>query len=144
MLDLFKEYENKKKDMLKPLNMFWRSIEEFMDGKTFKLDTNNGKIKIGLNEGNDEDKDIDITYLSSGEKQLFILLAETLLQKGATHLFIADEPELSLHIGWQRIILEKILELNPNAQLIVATHSPEIASSFPDNIINMKSITSYE
>lgn len=144
MLDLFKEYENKKKFMLEPLNMFWRSVEEFMNGKTFALDTNNGKIKIGLNEGNDEDKDIDITSLSSGEKQLFILLAETLLQKGVTHLFVADEPELSLHIGWQRIILEKILELNPKAQLIVATHSPEIASSFPDNIINMKSITSYE
>jgi predicted ATP-dependent endonuclease of OLD family len=59
-------------------------------------------------------------------------------------LFIADEPELSLHIDWQRKILNALLDLNPKAQIIVATHSPEIAGNFPQNIINMKNITIYE
>ena len=97
-----------------------------------------------LKEGESKDVFINITSLSSGEKQLFILLTEALLQRGIPHLFIADEPELSLHIEWQRKILNALLDLNPNAQIIVATHSPEIAGNFAENIVNMKKITSYE
>jgi predicted ATP-dependent endonuclease of OLD family len=37
---------------------------------------------------------------------------------------LMDEPEISLHFEWQKILLESILEINPNAQIIVATHSP--------------------
>jgi predicted ATPase len=144
MLDIFNKYEEEKDEILMPLNNFWKCLKEFMVDKEFSIDTENGEIKIELKEGDINNKFIDVKSLSSGEKQLFILLAETLLQKKSTHLFIADEPELSLHIGWQRIILKKILELNPNAQIVVATHSPEIASEFPENIINMKRITSYE
>lgn len=144
MLEIFKRYEEEKDEILMPLNNFWKCLKKFMVDKEFSIDTENGEIKIELKEGDINNKFIDVKSLSSGEKQLFILLAETLLQKESTHLFIADEPELSLHIGWQRIILKKILELNPNAQIVVATHSPEIASEFPENIINMKSITSYE
>lgn len=144
MLDIFKRYEEEKDEILMPLNNFWKCLKEFMVDKEFSVDTENGEIKIELKEGDINNKFIDVKSLSSGEKQLFILLAETLLQKESTHLFIADEPELSLHIGWQRIILKKILELNPNAQIVVATHSPEIASEFPENIINMKRITLYE
>ena len=81
--------------------------------------------------------------LSSGEKQLFILLTEALLQKESNYLFIADEPELSLHIKWQKQILSEMLSINPNAQIIVATHSPEVASNYPNRIINMANITSY-
>jgi predicted ATPase len=144
MLDIFNKYEEEKDEILMPLNNFWKCLKKFMVDKEFSIDTENGEIKIELKEGDINNKFIDVKSLSSGEKQLFILLAETLLQKKSTHLFIADEPELSLHIGWQRIILKKILELNPNAQIVVATHSPEIASEFPENIINMKRITSYE
>jgi hypothetical protein len=105
-------------------------------------------VNIRVSDFRFEDKvkktPIDITSLSSGEKQLFILLAESLLQNKSSQLFITDEPELSLHISWQRIIIEKILEINPNAQIIVATHSPEIAGKFPNNIINMSKITYYD
>ncbi len=83
---------------------------------------------------------IIISQLSSGEKQLIILLTETLLQKKSQTIFIADEPELSLHIEWQRKIIPSIKELNPNAQIIVATHSPEIVGKWKSNAINMEGI----
>ena len=111
-----------------------------MPNKEFNL--NNDK-QVVLKESSNN-IEIDITSLSSGEKQLFILLAEALLQKGVNYLFIADEPELSLHIDWQRKILAELLNLNPNSQIIVATHSPEIAGNFPSNIINMQDIICYE
>ena len=83
---------------------------------------------------------IYLSQLSSGEKQLFILLAEAVLMNQHTVISITDEPELSLHIAWQRNLLSSIRKLNSNAQIIVATHSPEIAGGFPDKIIDMESI----
>ena len=116
-----------------------------MPNITFKIgDEEKGNLIIELFEDKVKKTPIDITSLSSGEKQLFILLAESLLQNKSSQLFITDEPELSLHISLQRIIIEKILEINPNAQIIVATHSPEIAGKFPNNIINMSKITYYD
>ena len=63
-----------------------------------------------------------------------------LLQKNQQTLFIADEPELSLHIEWQRKVISSIIALNPNSQIIIATHSPEIVGRFKTSIINMENI----
>ncbi len=144
IIDISNQHEIKTEEIYAPFERFWACLKSFMPDKEFMLDTNEQKnIAVVLKE---EHKDLDISFtsLSSGEKQLFILLTEALLQKEIPYLFIADEPELSLHIEWQRKILEALLNLNPNAQIIVATHSPEIAGRFPDNIINMKNIISYE
>ena len=73
---------------------------------------------------------------------MLILLTEALLQQKKSFIFLADEPELSLHIAWQREILPAVKKINPNAQIIVATHSPEIAGGYRNNIISMKSILS--
>jgi predicted ATP-dependent endonuclease of OLD family len=53
-----------------------------------------------------------------------------------------DEPEISLHISWQYELLNWILELNPNVQLILTTHSPSIFSDgWGDKAIYMEYIT---
>ena len=145
IIEISKTHECQIQEIFEPMNKFWKCLKKFMPNKTFVFDKeNDGNINIILKEGDFQDVPINITSLSSGEKQLFILLTEALLQRGSSHLFIADEPELSLHIEWQRKILNALLDLNPNAQIIVATHSPEIAGNFAENIINMKKITSYE
>ncbi len=41
-------------------------------------------------------------------------------------VFIIDEPELSLHLGWQEIFVKTILDASLNTQFILATHSPSI------------------
>lgn len=73
-----------------------------MANKVFEYDKEKGELLVTLKEGNREDVPISLTALSSGEKQLFILLTEALLQRECNYLFIADEPELSLHVKWQR------------------------------------------
>jgi predicted ATPase len=78
--------------------------------------------------------------LSSGEKQLIILLSETLLQREETTIYIADEPELSLHVLWQEKLIGSISALNPNAQLIIATHSPDIVGYLENKAIDMESL----
>lgn len=71
--------------------------------------------------------------LSSGEKHLLKLLIEVVSVDQST--IIIDEPELSMHIDWQKTLLENMHMLNPDAQLIVATHSPEVMSAIDDSRI---------
>jgi len=69
-----------------------------------------------------------ISALSSGERQLLVMLAHLSLNSSlaGSGVFIVDEPELSLHIDWQEKFVDAIREANPNVQLILATHSPAI------------------
>lgn len=64
--------------------------------------------------------------LSSGEKQILIILLKTLLQDKQPYILSMDEPEISLHIDWQRSLIENIRQINPNCQIIITTHSPTI------------------
>ena len=76
--------------------------------------------------------------MSSGEKQLIIILGESLLQQSIPHIYIADEPELSLHVEWQEKLVSSLKELNPNSQIIFATHSPDIVSEFSKSVIKVE------
>jgi len=85
---------------------------------------------------------IDADKLSSGEKQLLIILLTVLLEDGQEYVLMMDEPEISLHISWQYELLNWILELNPNVQLILTTHSPSIFSDgWGEKAIYMEDIT---
>lgn len=144
IIEISKKNKEETEKIFEPIRRFWRCIKKFMPTKQFEMGTDNeGVLKVLVDGGKEEQVSIPVTSLSSGEKQLFILLTEVLLQRGMPYIFIADEPELSLHIEWQRLILKVLCELNENVQIIVATHSPEIASSFPNNVINMSNITTY-
>ena len=90
--------------------------------------------------GSGNDKPIEIEALSSGEKQLLIILGQALLQDLTPVIFIADEPELSLHVEWQEKLTPSIAELNPNAQIVFATHSPDIVGAYSHRIINMEDV----
>jgi predicted ATP-dependent endonuclease of OLD family len=71
---------------------------------------------------------------------MIIFLGETLLQEGTPHVFMADEPELSLHVDWQETLVSNILALNPSAQVFFATHSPDIVSVYRDGVIDMEAL----
>ena len=80
--------------------------------------------------------------LSSGEKQLLIILLTVLLERGEEYILMLDEPEISMHISWQYKLIDMILQLNPNVQIILTTHSPMIFSDgWGDKAIYMEDIT---
>lgn len=81
----------------------------------------NGEIEIQL-PNNDN---TGIFKLSSGEKQIIVMLAQLIFGK-KRQIFIIDEPELSLHLGWQELFVNSLIEASPNTQFIMATHSPTI------------------
>jgi len=73
-------------------------------------------------------KNLSFLELSSGEKQLLILfLAAHSLEKPLPILLL-DEPEISLHLRWQKQLINHLLELNPALQLLIVTHSPTLFS----------------
>ena len=93
--------------------------------------------KIRFSEGSIDvlvgDKTIDIGLLSSGEKHLLRILLECLSAYG--NCIIVDEPELSLHIDWQKELVPAMRTVNPDLQVIMATHSPEILAGIGLNQI---------
>lgn len=64
--------------------------------------------------------------LSSGEKQMIVILLTVLVEDQLPYVLFMDEPEVSLHMDWQKRIIDLILELNPNVQIILTTHSPGV------------------
>jgi predicted ATP-dependent endonuclease of OLD family len=78
--------------------------------------------------------------LSSGEKQMLVLLSEMFLQDSRRSIMIADEPELSLHLHWQEKLIASLKNLNPHGQLIVATHSPDVVGLRTDRVTRVNEI----
>ena len=75
--------------------------------------------------------------LSSGEKQILTLLTAALIEADTPVVYVADEPELSLHVEWQEKLLRSLVELGGDMQIIVATHSPDIVGPFHDNVVEL-------
>ena len=59
------------------------------------------------------------------------------LKQNLEGIFIVDEPEMSLHLYWQKIFVDKIQEATPNIQLIFATHAPEIIGVRRNNMFKL-------
>lgn len=80
--------------------------------------------------------------LSSGEKQMLIILLTVLVEDDLPYVLFMDEPEVSLHIEWQKRLIDLITELNPNCQIILTTHSPAvIMNGWLDQVTEVSDIT---
>lgn len=78
---------------------------------------------------------------SKGEKTLLCLLLAAYLNRNQSKIFLLDEPDLSLHINWQKQLLPSLQKLSPNSQFIVATHSPAlIGRCSNEKIINISTL----
>jgi len=113
-IDKIQSLYNTKNLFIEKLNFLFKLTEKVFDEKNFNFKKN--KVE----------NPIEVTKLSSGEKQILIILLTTLLQDNKKFVFLLDEPEISLHVEWQRELINHLRELNPNSQLVLATHSPTL------------------
>lgn len=80
--------------------------------------------------------------LSSGEKQMLAILLTVLVEDEQPYVLFMDEPEVSLHIEWQKRLIDLCLELNPNVQIILTTHSPAVVmNGWIDSVTEVSDIT---
>lgn len=68
--------------------------------------------------------------LSAGEKQMLSFICYNAFNKNS--IIFIDEPELSLHVDWQRQLFPTLRDQGTSNQFIIATHSPFIYSKYPD------------
>lgn len=78
-------------------------------------------------KGKDDNQNIPLNSLSSGEKKLLVIFMHCLFNEDVP--IIIDEPEISLSIIWQENLLPDLLEKTNIKQVIVATHSSAIISN---------------
>ena len=133
MVKSARKLENHRKTLFTPLRLYEGTVNSFLKDKTIAVDESDG-LKIELSSKSE----LNWRNLSSGEKQILILLTEVLLKVDEPIVYIADEPELSLHVTWQEKLLESIVTLGGQKQIIVATHSPDIVGKFRDNVITLR------
>ena len=80
--------------------------------------------------------------LSSGEKQILAILLTVLVEDNLPYVLFMDEPEVSLHIEWQKRLIDLCLELNPHVQIILTTHSPAVVmNGWMDAVTEVSDIT---
>jgi len=143
MIDNGKIYENKTllyflNNMLKlyeqqnendnKLIRFSEICNKYLKNKKIKYD----EVKVELHVvkiTNNIEEYIDFNVLSSGEKQIISIFARLILTQDKNIAVIFDEPEISISIDWQRMLLEDIYNLDNCGFLIASTHSPFVFSN---------------
>ena len=78
--------------------------------------------------------------LSTGEKQLLYILLSVYNTSNEHCIILMDEPDLGLHIDWKKELIGAITEINPNAQIILSTHSPSMISGYFNCVKEIKQL----
>lgn len=73
---------------------------------------------------------------------MLVILLTVLIEDNQPYVLFMDEPEVSLHIDWQQRLIDMIIDLNPNVQIILTTHSPAvIMNGWMDKVTEVSDIT---
>lgn len=122
-------------NLLKRLELFTNILNERrFTHKTIKINKDKGFVFL-TNQG----KELALTDLSSGEQHEVIMLYELIFNTKPDTLVLIDEPEISLHVTWQKDFLNdliQIIELQ-QIQVLIATHSPQIINNRWDLVYNL-------
>lgn len=115
--------------------LMWRVIEKYMpempvptyeEGFLLWFRTRGGSV-------------VPLQKLSDGERAVLLIFAELALRNPKEGIVLIDELEQHLHPRWQLAVLEGLHSMLPDAQLIVTTQSPYLASCAPDDILKVGS-----
>lgn len=124
------------KESFAGIQKYLASVNEFLEGKSlvFKQDVKLPRRRQSIQIQFDDETFIDgLRALSSGERQIMTLVY------AATHMsqqeiVLIDEPEISLHVDWQRMLIKRMAEQMGKRQIIACTHSPVIGADHLDKV----------
>lgn len=139
ILDVYRDTLAKRSKVQKSafvgINKYLDAVNEFLEGKQIIAQLKTERlnledvVKIVFIDG----YTTGLETLSSGERQIITLLyAATHMSK--QRVVLIDEPELSLHVDWQRMLLSKMAEQLQDRQIIACTHSPAIAADYKEHL----------
>lgn len=120
------------------ITTFVRNLNAFFAGsKTVSFD-----LRAGFTILSNSQKSLELGMLSSGEKQLLLLLCNTLAAREKASILLIDEPEISLNIKWQRKLIQALLDCikDSKVQLIFATHSIELLAQHKNHVVRLDNL----
>ncbi|MCI2401274.1 ATP-binding protein [Serratia sp. PGPR-27] len=127
-----------KSDYKRELNDFIAIVNSFFELTNRKIFIDNEGL-ISLEYKENYYKWFDF---SKGEMTLLSLLLVVYLHRNENVIFLFDEPDLSLHIKWQKNLISKLAAIAPSSQFIISTHSPALIGNYNDqSIINISSLS---
>ena len=102
--------------------------------KKIHLDREEGLVAQGK-----KDQSIPLRSLSSGEQHELVLYYELLFKTRPNTVVLIDEPEISLHVAWQKNFLSDLMEIVriSGFDAVVATHSPYIVGDRDDLMVGL-------
>ena len=125
-------------NLLEKLELFTGILNERrFTFKTIQVDREKGFF-FRTSKGNE----LELTQLSSGEQHEVVLLYELIFNAKQNVLVLIDEPEISLHVTWQKEFLNDLLKIIKiqNIQVLIATHSPSIINGRWDLVYNLEKV----
>lgn len=120
------------------IETYLHSVNEFLERKKLVIQPRSKvtRPKLGVKIG-EEKFNYSLQTLSSGERQIVgLIYAASYMTNG--RVVLIDEPEISLHIDWQRKLLSEMVKQLGDKQLIVCTHSPVVASKYRNRMIELR------
>ena len=77
--------------------------------------------------------------LSSGEQHEVVMTYRLIFEAVPGETIFIDEPEVSLHVGWQRQFLDDLKEISQisGTRYVVATHSPQIVGTWRNRMVSL-------
>ena len=130
------DYPDRATEINKRINGFLMLVNDFFTETGKKLVIRDSRLVFVQGEST-----IELETLSSGEKQLLMILMNVFLLEEKPAVVFMDEPEIALHVSWQYKLLDTLTKLNPQAQFIITTHSPSIfGNGWGGNVVYMEDI----
>lgn len=114
---------NEQSENISNVEKFVETCNKYLYNKKIEFIKNELKVVV---KSNDDGRDITFSDLSSGEKQMISIFSKLFMENDRRFLILFDEPELSLSIEWQRMLIPDIIKTESCQQLLATTHSPFI------------------
>lgn len=121
-------------DFINKADLYTDIINHRLSFKTMKISK-----EFGISIIDENSKHLKLTQLSSGEKQEIVLFYDLIFETKKDILLLIDEPEISLHITWQKKFMDDLLRIidYKGFNVIVATHSPQIINNHWDRQVDL-------
>jgi predicted ATPase len=119
------------------LDSYVEALNSFYRDKTVEVSMSHG---IEIHNTSDGEK-VNPGWLSSGERQLLLILTNSMFAHERPGIFLIDEPELSLNMKWQRRLVEALLSTTrgTTTQFVLASHSFEIMAGARERVVHLTS-----
>ena len=128
----YKTYEK----LIEKLDMFTDMVNKRIYFDEIRIDKDKGCV---VTDRENERDILDLNKLSSGEKEIIVLFYKLIFEVKEGTMLLLDEPEISLHVAWQRMFAEDMYTIaqKRGIKILAATHAPMIINGHGDVQIDL-------